>query len=106
MFIRSTLALLGALLLTGPALADAPPRADASTAKPRASKRRVERHDAERTAAVKGTGQMQLDTVVVFGRPQRPQAVTETSAQRFRFAVGTARYSERDRRFLSRGEGW
>jgi hypothetical protein len=50
----------------------------------------------------------QIETVVIPGRPQRPMASIELSVERVRFPVGTARYSERDRRFLKKaaGERW
>jgi hypothetical protein len=43
--------------------------------------------------------------VIIVGRPQRPLSVLDTSAQRFAFPVGTARYSPRDRAFVPRGRG-
>ena len=84
-----------------PALAQSP----VETAKPR---RLVEKHDRVQTQAVKGGRIHQIDTVVISGRPQRPLASIELNVGRVRFPVGTARYSERDLRFLkrARGERW
>jgi hypothetical protein len=84
-----------------PAFAQAP----APTSKPR---RLVEKHDRVQSQAVKGGRVHQINTVVISGRPQRPLASIELSVERVRFPVGTARYSERDLRFLkkARGERW
>jgi hypothetical protein len=101
MWMRNLIVLSAVLSFAGPVLAD-------SSAKPRAA-RRAEKLDQERTLAVKAKRKVhQIDTVYVFARPQRPLASVETSTQRFQFPVGTARYSERDRRFLrsARGERW
>jgi hypothetical protein len=92
-----------------PALAE---DAEAS-GKPAAAKarvpRRAEKLDQERSVAERSKRKVhQIDTVYVYARPQRPIAAVETSTKPFQFPVGTARYSERDRRFLksSRGERW
>lgn len=66
--------------------------------------RRVERHDAERSRAAAPNRVTYIETVVIPGRRQRPLATIDTSVQPFRFPVGTARYSDRDRRFRKRGD--
>jgi len=71
-----------------------------SLAEGRVPRRRADKHDRARSAAVKGSRVQVIDDVIIVGRPQRPLAVVDTGAQRFRFAVGTARYSKSDRRFL------
>lgn len=95
---------------SSPAFAEGTEAAEAvATPKARAPRRQAEKLDQERTAALKAIRKVHLmDTVYVFARPQRPLASVETAAQKVRFPVGTARYSERDRRFLksARGEGW
>lgn len=98
---RTSLFALAFALLCTPAFAEAP----APREKPR---RLVEKHDRARTDAAKATRVHQIETVVIPGRPQRPMASIELSVERVRFPVGTARYSERDRRFLKRaaGERW
>ena len=63
-------------------------------------RRRVERHDAEQSRVHR------IETVVVYGRRQLPLASIELTVQRPTFSVGTARYSERDRRFIRKGERW
>jgi hypothetical protein len=90
-----------AISLAAPAFAEAP----APREKPR---RRVEQHDRARTEAARAGRVHQIETVVIPGRPQRPMASIELSVERVRFPVGTARYSERDRRFLKKaaGERW
>lgn len=65
-------------------------------------RRRAERHSSERSEALKQTRVHRIDTVVVSGRPQRPMASVELSVERVRFPVGTARYNERDQRFLKK----
>ena len=96
--------------LSSPALAEGPEVArPVATPKARVPRRQAEKLDQERTAALKSSRKVhEIDTVYVFARPQRPLASVETAAQRVRFPVGTARYSERDKRFLksARGEGW
>lgn len=96
--------------VTSPALAQGteasgPPAA----AKARVPRRQAEKLDQQRSAAERSKRKVhQIDTVFVVARPQRPLATVETSTRQFQFPVGTARYSERDRRFLksSRGERW
>jgi hypothetical protein len=105
-----TMVLLAAVAFSSPALAEpttvtSPPAA----AKARVPRRQAEKLDQERSLALKSNRKVhQIDTVHIFGRPQRPLASVETAAQQFRFPVGTARYSERDRRFLKsrRDERW
>lgn len=75
------------------------PSAPAEKAKP-PRKRRASQHDQARTQAVKGARIHVIDDVIIVGRPQRPLSVLETSTEPFRFPVGTARYSKRDRQFL------
>jgi len=96
MMLRLAASLLLISTFTIPALAD-----DAApAAKPRVQ-RRVERHNRDRSQAVKTHGRvLEIDTVIVQGRPGRPQAAVETSVQSFKFPVGTARYSESDQRFM------
>ena len=96
MILRLASALLLISTFTIPAFAD-----DAApAAKPRVQ-RHVERHNRDRSQAVKTHGRvLEIDTVVVQGRPGRPQAAVETSIQSFKFPVGTARYSETDQRFI------
>jgi hypothetical protein len=122
MIVRSGSVFAFFVMVAGSAWADDPrdpasaPRSDraasadatsSAAAKPRAPRRRVERHEQERSAATKGRRKVhQIDTVIVYGRPQKPLAAVETSAQPLRFPVGTVRYSERDRRFLKAGERW
>lgn len=69
-------------------------------------RRRSDRLDAMRTRQERNV--QMLKTVYVFGRRQRPLAVFDINVKPFRFPVGTARYSPRDRRFLPRhgGERW
>ncbi len=97
------------VFFTGSALAEemsAPPPAPKPAAK--SPKRRVERHDRARSAQVKGKSHWVVIPVTVVGRPGRPLSVFESSAQRFDFPVGTARYSPTDQRFLRSkpGERW
>ena len=94
--------------LTNPAFAE-PPAAAPAAPKARVPRRQAEKLDQERSAALKaGRKVHQIDTVYVYARPQRPLASVETSTKQFQFPVGTARYSERARRFLksARGERW
>jgi hypothetical protein len=100
---------LALVAFASPALAEGP--AAAPTPAPKARVRRqAEKLDQERSAALRSSrGKVhQIDTVYVFARPQRPLATVETSTKQFEFPVGTARYSERDKRFLksARGERW
>lgn len=93
-------------LLSGTALGQPAPEKPAS---PRVVKRRVERHDQQRSLALRrGDRIVHIDTVVVHGRPQRPQAAVETSLQPFQFPLGTARYggSFRHHADRSRRDGW
>lgn len=93
-------------LLSGTALGQTAPEKNAGS---RVVKRRVERHDQQRTLAQRTGGRVvHIDTVVVQGRPQRPQAAVETSLQRIQFPVGTTRYGGSFRRHAdrSRSDGW
>lgn len=100
MFARMTLLSL-ALLLPSPALAQTPPAPGKSRVV-----RRVQRHDRDRSLALARRERVvRIDTVVVHGRPQRPQAALELSIGAFEFPVGTARYSPADRRHAQRGRG-
>ena len=107
MLIRCAALFVSAFLVSSPSLAE--PAAAAPAVKRERAERRVERHD-RRQALVRKTGGrvFELDIVEVRGRRQRPLAAVETSVQEFRFPLGTARYSERDKRFLrsARGERW
>jgi hypothetical protein len=109
MWIRVVL-VLALALFASPALAESPAAAPAAGApKARVPRRQAEKLDQERSAALRSSRKVhQIDTVYVFARPQRPLATVETSTKQFQFPVGTARYSERDRRFLksARGERW
>ena len=87
---RPLLAALALCFMTAPAIAEDGKR----------PRRRVERHDAQQTRVHR------IQTVIVVGRRQLPQASIELTVQRPTFSVGTARYSERDRRFLRPGERW
>ncbi len=99
MLVRIAAALLAVGLLSGTALAEPAPAKPAK--QQRTVLRRAERRDRERSAALKrGERIVQIDTVVVQGRSQRPQAAVEVSVQSFQFPVGTARYSDFDRRKL------
>ncbi len=71
-------------------------------------RRRAERHSAEQNEVLKRSRVHHIDTVVIPGRPQRPMASIELSVERVRFPVGTARYNERDLRFLKKAsrERW
>lgn len=86
------------VLFTGSAWAEEakPPAAPAA----RHAKRRVEKHDSDRTQQVKGSRVVMIPGVIVVGRPGRPMAVFESSTKRFDFPVGTARYSPADQRFM------
>jgi hypothetical protein len=109
MSIRSVMMLLAAIAVASPAFADAKAPTPAGAPKPRVPRRQAEKLDQARTAALQAKRKVHvIDTVYVFARPQRPLASVETAAQSFRFPVGTARYSERDRRYLrsARGERW
>ena len=100
----------GLVAFASPALAEGPAAAPAAAPKARVPRRQAEKLDQERSAALRSSrGKVhQIDTVYVFARPQRPLATVETSTKQFQFPVGTARDSERDRRFLksARGERW
>ena len=92
-----------------PALAEGRAAAPAAAApKARTPRRQAEKLDQERSQALRASRVHQIDTVYIYARPQRPLASIETAAQKVRFPVGTARYSERDQRFLkgARREGW
>ncbi len=109
MSIRSVMILLTGLAVASPAFAEDPTPAPAAAPKQRVPRRQAEKLDQARTAALQAKRKVhQIDTVYVFARPQRPLASVETAAQSFRFPVGTARYSERDKRFLrsARDERW
>lgn len=67
---------------------------------PKAPRRRAAKHDRQRSAEVRRGRVHVIDDVIIVGRPQRPLSVLDTAAERFRFPVGTARYSPADRRFL------
>lgn len=67
---------------------------------PKAPRRRAAKHDQVRSAEVRRGRVHVIDDVIIVGRPQRPLSVLETAAERFRFPVGTARYSPADRRWL------
>ena len=87
------------VLFTGSAFAQEAKAPPAPAAK--AGKRRVERHDRDRSAQVKGSSRVVvIPGVVVVGRPGRPLSVFESSTTRFDFPVGTARYSPPDQRFM------
>jgi hypothetical protein len=92
MKLRALILLGGLVTLSTPAFGEAQP----SNAR---VLRRVEKHDQQRSRSQVHT----IDGVVIPGRAARPQASIEISVQPFRFPVGTARYSERDQRFLKRG---
>jgi hypothetical protein len=99
-----------ALMFCSPALAEGDlPHATTAAPKGRVARRQAEKLDQQRSEALRSKRKVhEIGTVYVFARPQRPLASVETAAQQFRFPVGTARYSERDRRFLksARGERW
>ena len=106
MWIRLAL-VLAALVFSSSALAEGEERPAATArTKARVPRRHAEKLDQERSEALRSKKKVhELDTVYVFARPQRPLASVETAAQQFRFPVGTARYSERDRRFLNSARG-
>ena len=108
MFVRCTLVFVGLMSSSIPAFADATETsAEAPAVKQRTARRRVGRHDLERSKASKVRGHVhELAPVEVYGRRQRPLASVETSSVPFHFPLGTARYSERDRRFLKPGDRW
>jgi hypothetical protein len=88
-------------LVTSPALAEAPEASAPAVAKARAPRRQAEKLDQRRSVAERSKRKVhEIDTVYVFARPQRPLATVETATKQFQFPVGTARYSERDRRFV------
>jgi hypothetical protein len=70
--------------------------------------RRAAKHDQAKSAEERATRVHVIDTVVVFGRAQRPMAVFDTNVRAFKFPVGTARYSTRDERYVPRAgkERW
>jgi hypothetical protein len=96
--------------VTSPALAEGPEASARAVAKARAPRRQAEKLDQQRSLAERSKRKVhELDTVYVFARPQRPLATVETATRQFQFPVGTARYSERDRRFLKaspKSERW
>jgi hypothetical protein len=83
------------------------PRATTPVARPAAKKRVVRR--AERLSAAKSEASRKsrvevVEPIDVIGRRQLPMAITDISRVEPEFSVGTARYSERDRRFLKNKE--
>jgi hypothetical protein len=96
--------------VTSPALAEGPEASAPAVAKARVPRRQAEKLDQQRSLAERSKRRVhEIDTVYVFARPQRPLATVETAAKQFQFPVGTARYSERDRRFLKsspKSERW
>jgi len=72
-------------------------------AKPDRPRRRAEKHDQARSREERRTRVHVIDTVTVVGRAQRPMSVFDVNVKSFRFPVGTARYSPRDRRFAKPG---
>lgn len=72
----------------------------ASAEPPTTPRRRAAKLDHARSAQERGSRVHVLKDVIVVGRGQRPMAVVDLSPERFGFPVGTARYSQHDRRFL------
>jgi hypothetical protein len=94
-------------LLSGAAVASADPaketRAAATKPQPERPRRRAQKLDHSRSVQERRARVHVIDTVTVVGRSQRPMSVFEVNVKAFRFPVGTARYSPRDRRFVRRG---
>lgn len=96
MLIRTLLVIACALACAEPAFAEPPPAA----VKAGTPRRRAEKLDQAQSQAARADRVVSVPEIEITGKPQRPLVTVEIAVKPFDFPVGTARYSDRNQRFL------